>query len=143
MASYAVRSRTAIIEMAEPSGLSRLPGGTRRPFAASSRGTGELIDTAIKGGAEHVVLGLGGSACTDGGTGMATALGMRFLDQKGRELPPGGGALRDLHAIVPATSLAGSPGSPWSSQATWTTPFSDPTAPPRPSGRKKAQTGTR
>jgi glycerate kinase len=82
MASYALRSRTAIIEMAEASGLSRLPGGTRRPLAASSRGTGELIDAAIKDGAEHVVLGLGGSSCTDGGTGMAAAFGMRFLDDK-------------------------------------------------------------
>lgn len=101
VASYAVRGRAAIVEMAEASGLSHLPGGTTRPLAASSRGTGELIDAAIEGGANHVVLGLGGSACTDGGTGMATALGMRFLDHKGRELPPGGSALRDLHAIVP------------------------------------------
>lgn len=103
-ASYAVRDETAVVELAEASGLRVLPGGVRAPLIASSRGTGELIAAALEDGARHVVLGLGGSACTDGGAGMVTALGARLLDSHGRDLPPGGAALRDLDA-VDATAL--------------------------------------
>jgi glycerate kinase len=98
-ASYAVRDETAVVELAEASGLRVLPGGVRAPLSASSRGTGELIAAAVADGARHVVLGLGGSACTDGGTGMVAALGVRLLDSHGRDLPPGGAALRDLDAV--------------------------------------------
>lgn len=104
-ASYAVRGTTAVVELAEASGLRRLPGGELAPLTASSRGTGELVDAALRGGARRIVLGLGGSACTDGGAGMAAALGVRFLDADGAELPPGGGELRRL-ASVEAGSLA-------------------------------------
>jgi glycerate kinase len=109
-ASYALRGDTAIIELAEASGLRRLAGGQPAPMTASSLGTGELIDAALRGGARHIVLGLGGSACTDGGTGMATALGARFLDTGGTPLPPGGAALQRLATIEPgdlADRLAG------------------------------------
>jgi glycerate kinase len=105
-ACYAVRGDTAIIELAEASGLRRLPGGVPAPMTASSLGTGELIDAALRGGARRIVLGLGGSACTDGGTGLATALGVRFLDARGIPLPPGGAALRELTTIEPG-DLAG------------------------------------
>jgi glycerate kinase len=98
-ASYAVRGEVAVVELAEASGLRSLPGGRLEPLTATSRGTGELVGDAIRRGARRVVLGLGGSACTDGGTGMAVALGARLLDADGRELPPGGGALRDLDRI--------------------------------------------
>ncbi|MEU5881810.1 glycerate kinase [Spirillospora sp. NPDC047279] len=98
-ASYAVRGDTAVIELAEASGLRRLPGGEPAPLTASSHGTGELIDAAVRGGATRVVLGLGGSACTDGGAGMAAALGVRLLDADGGPLPPGGAALRSLVSI--------------------------------------------
>ncbi|MFC9972297.1 glycerate kinase [Spirillospora sp. NPDC127200] len=98
-ASYAVRGGTAVIELAEASGLRRLPRGEPAPLTATSRGTGELIDAALRGGARRVVLGLGGSASTDGGAGMAAALGVRFLDSGGAELPPGGAALRSLSSI--------------------------------------------
>ncbi|GAA2137794.1 glycerate kinase [Actinomadura napierensis] len=100
-ASYAVRDRTAVIELAEASGLRRLPGGTPAPLEASSRGTGELVGAAIERGATRIVLGLGGSAGTDGGAGMAAALGARLLDASGEPLPPGGGALRSLASIDP------------------------------------------
>ncbi|MFC4059804.1 glycerate kinase, partial [Planomonospora corallina] len=126
---------TAVVELAEASGLRRLPpaqeapagdaparngsaghasgagasapaggpaahGGVRlAPLTATSRGTGELIAHAVRRGARRIVLGLGGSACTDGGTGMMAALGVRFLDAAGLELPPGGGALRQLERI--------------------------------------------
>ncbi len=88
----------AVVELSEASGLRRLPSGPA-PLTATSRGTGELIAHAVRRGARRVVLGLGGSACTDGGAGMAQALGARLLDADGRELPPGGAALRDLHHI--------------------------------------------
>lgn len=98
-ASYALRGDVAVVELAEASGLRHLPGGRLRPLTASSAGTGELIADAVRHGARRIVLGLGGSACTDGGAGMAAALGARFLDAAGRELPPGGAALRDLDRI--------------------------------------------
>jgi glycerate kinase len=98
-ASYAVRGDLAVVELAEASGLRLLSGGRFEPLTATSRGTGEMIADAVRRGARRVVLGLGGSACTDGGAGMAAALGARLLDADGRDLPPGGAALRDLDRI--------------------------------------------
>jgi glycerate kinase len=104
-ASYAVRGDVAVVELAEASGLRSLPGGDFAPLTATSRGTGELIGDAVRQGARRIVLGLGGSACTDGGAGLAAALGARFLDADGRELPSGGAALRDLDRIEVAGGL--------------------------------------
>jgi glycerate kinase len=103
-ASYALKGDTAVIELAEASGLRRLPGGGPAPLTASSHGTGELIDAAVRGGATRIVLGLGGSACTDGGAGMAAALGARLLDRDGEPIGPGGAELRRL-ASVDVTDL--------------------------------------
>ncbi|MER5321457.1 glycerate kinase [Streptosporangium roseum] len=89
---------TAVIELAEASGLRRLPGDPQA-LTATSYGTGELIAHAVRRGARRIVLGLGGSACTDGGAGMMQALGVRFLDAAGQELPRGGAALRALEKI--------------------------------------------
>ncbi|MET8869109.1 glycerate kinase [Nonomuraea sp. NPDC004580] len=98
-ASYAWQpTGTAVVELAEASGLRRLPGGPE-PLTATSRGTGELIADAVRRGAKRVVLGLGGSACTDGGAGLAQALGARLIDAEGDELPPGGAALKRLDRI--------------------------------------------
>ncbi|MEV4162826.1 glycerate kinase [Nonomuraea dietziae] len=99
-ASYAWldEQRTAVVELAEASGLRRLPGGPE-PLTATSHGTGELIADAVRRGARRVVLGLGGSACTDGGAGMVQALGARLLTATGEELPRGGAALRELGKI--------------------------------------------
>ncbi|MEV7802591.1 glycerate kinase [Microbispora sp. NPDC088329] len=109
-ASYAVRNepggRVAVVELAEASGLRRLPGDLM-PLTATSRGTGELIAHAVRHGATRIVLGLGGSACTDGGAGMAQALGVRLLNAEGDDLPPGGAALRDLHTIDASGRLRG------------------------------------
>ena len=91
--------RRAFVEMAEASGLKRLPGGRRAPLAATTYGTGELIRAALDGGARELVLGIGGSATTDGGAGMAAALGARLLDRDGADLPPGGAALLRLERI--------------------------------------------
>ena len=98
-ASFAVSADTAVIEMAEAAGLRRLPGSRPAPLTATTYGVGELILAALDRGVGRVVLGVGGSATTDGGTGMASALGVRFLDADGRDLPPGGAALRRLHTI--------------------------------------------
>ncbi|SEL22301.1 glycerate kinase [Nonomuraea pusilla] len=89
---------TAVIEVAESSGLRRLPGAPE-PLTATSHGAGELIADAVRRGARRVVLGLGGSATTDGGAGMVQALGARLLDAEGHDLPPGGAALKALDRI--------------------------------------------
>ena len=90
---------TAIIEMAAAAGLELIAPSKRDPMRASSHGVGELILAALDAGAERIILGLGGSATNDGGAGMLTALGLRLLDQDGRSLPPGGGALGQLASI--------------------------------------------
>ena len=94
--------RTAFIEMAAASGLAQIPVVERTPGTArlaSTRGTGELVRSALDAGVSRVILGLGGSATTDGGSGMLAALGARFLDLAGGELQPGGGALAELIVI--------------------------------------------
>ncbi|GAB3121521.1 glycerate kinase [Streptomyces calidiresistens] len=98
-ARFAVRGDTAVIEMAEASGLRLLPHRTFAPLTAGTRGTGELIVAALDEGARTIVLGVGGSATTDGGAGMLQALGARLLDAGGKQLPPGGAALRDLARV--------------------------------------------
>lgn len=90
---------TAVVEMAEAAGLRLLGDGRPDALAATSRGAGELITAALEGGARRVVVGVGGSATTDGGMGMLEALGARFLDASGAELLPGGGALTRLERV--------------------------------------------
>jgi len=91
--------RTAVIEMAAASGLALLEPGERNPLVTSTFGTGELILQALGRKVRKVLIGIGGSATNDGGTGMARALGVKFLDRRGRQLPSGGGALRQLAHI--------------------------------------------
>jgi len=94
--------RGAFVEMAAASGLARLAPAERTVDtcrAASTRGTGELLRDALDAGVERVTLGLGGSATTDGGSGMMAALGARFLDAGGNDLPAGGAALARLARI--------------------------------------------
>jgi glycerate kinase len=98
-AAFALDGGTAVIELAEASGLRRLPGGRPQPLTATSHGTGQLLAEAVRVGARRIVLGLGGSACTDGGAGLIQGLGGRLLDAHGNDLPPGGAALRGLHAL--------------------------------------------
>ncbi|MEU6551966.1 glycerate kinase [Streptomyces sp. NPDC046915] len=95
-AAFALRGGTAVVEMAEASGLQRLPAGVFAPLTASTYGSGELLRAALDAGARTIVFGVGGSATTDGGAGMLTALGARFLDEEGEPVPPGGGGLADL-----------------------------------------------
>ena len=95
-AAFAVRAETAVVEMAEASGLQRLPAGVFAPLTASTYGSGELLRAALDAGARTIVFGVGGSATTDGGAGMLSALGARFLDADGEPVAPGGGGLADL-----------------------------------------------
>ncbi|MFJ3641599.1 glycerate kinase [Streptomyces sp. NPDC090108] len=95
-AAFALRGDTAVVEMAEASGLQRLPAGVLAPLTASTYGSGELLRAALDAGARRIVFGVGGSATTDGGAGMLAALGARFLDADGEPVPPGGGGLARL-----------------------------------------------
>ncbi|MEU3027301.1 glycerate kinase [Streptomyces incarnatus] len=95
-AAFALRDGTAVVEMAEASGLHRLPAGFFAPLTASTYGSGELLRAALDAGARTIVFGVGGSATTDGGAGMLAALGARFLGADGEPVPPGGGGLADV-----------------------------------------------
>ncbi|WP_433728919.1 glycerate kinase [Nocardia sp. CA-129566] len=95
-AAYAVQGTTAVVELAAAVGLTKLPAGKPDPLGAHTYGLGVVIAHALDRGATDIVLGLGGSASTDGGAGMLQALGARILDADGNELPTGGAAL--VHA---------------------------------------------
>ncbi|MFB7452189.1 MULTISPECIES: glycerate kinase [unclassified Streptomyces] len=95
-AAYALRGTTAVVEMAEASGLQLLPPGVFAPLTATTYGSGELLRAALDAGATTLVFGVGGSATTDGGAGMLAALGARFLDAAGEPVGPGGAALAEL-----------------------------------------------
>ncbi|MFD1662422.1 glycerate kinase [Streptomyces caeni] len=95
-AAFALRGDTAVVEMAEASGLQRLPAGVFAPLTASTYGAGELLRAALDAGARTIVFGVGGSATTDGGAGMLSALGARLLDGGGEPVAPGGGGLPEL-----------------------------------------------
>jgi glycerate kinase len=97
-ATYARTGDVAILEMAAASGLAAI-AGRLAPRAASTNGTGELIADALDRGARRIVLGIGGSATTDGGAGALAALGMRFLDAAGRPLEPRPDALAALASV--------------------------------------------
>ncbi|MFI5939335.1 glycerate kinase [Streptomyces uncialis] len=90
---------SAVVELAAASGLPLVEPGEVDALRADTTGTGELIADAVRRGAREVLVCIGGSASTDGGTGLMRALGARFLDADGAELPPGGGALTELARI--------------------------------------------
>lgn len=92
-ASYAVRGDTAVVELAAAVGVAKLPGGRFDPLGAGTEGLGVVLAHALDAGARHLVLGLGGSASSDGGAGMLRGLGARVRDARGTDLPPGGAAL--------------------------------------------------
>lgn len=91
--------KTAVVEMAAASGLHLLSEGERNPLITTTYGTGELINEASRTGVEKIIIGIGGSATNDAGAGAMAALGVRFLDASGNELPPGGAALANLHRV--------------------------------------------
>ncbi len=91
--------KTAVIEMAAASGLTLMPADKRDPRLATTYGTGQLIKAALEQGIQKIIIGIGGSATNDGGTGMAQALGVKFLDNRKQEFPVGGAALARLATI--------------------------------------------
>ncbi len=109
--AFAARDGVAVVEMAEVSGLAMLLPDRLDALGAGSHGLGEVVAAALDHGCRTVVLGIGGSASTDGGAGMLAALGARLLDARGRELAPGGAALAglatlDLAGLHPALAHA-------------------------------------
>jgi len=106
-ADYALLDKnTAVIEMASASGLPLVPDSQRNPSLATTYGTGQLIKDALYRGCRKILIGIGGSATNDGGTGMALALGAKFLDKDGKEIEPCGANLDqvadvDLTGILP------------------------------------------
>jgi len=100
---FAVRDsdRSAFIELARASGLQLLKPDERSPLHTSTLGTGKLIAAAVSYGASRIAIAMGGSATNDCGVGMATALGWRFVDNDGLDVPPIGGRLLDIKQIVP------------------------------------------
>jgi glycerate kinase len=101
LASYGLidGGRTAVVELASASGYVLITPAARDARKTSTYGFGQLIEAARKSGAESIIAGIGSSATNDGGAGMAEALGFRFLDNEGRELPRGGLALLRLERI--------------------------------------------
>ena len=91
--------KTGVIEMASASGIHLVTKETKNPMITTTYGTGELIKACMDKGITDIILGIGGSATNDGGTGMARALGYKFLDKSGEELPHGGGYLGELETI--------------------------------------------
>ena len=112
-AHYAMSGETAVVELAAAVGLVALPEGRLDPLGASTFGLGEVIADTLDHGANQVVVGLGGSASTDGGAGMLQALGARVLDATGEDVGRGGAALlaaatldlSDLHPAVAGTDF--------------------------------------
>lgn len=91
--------KTAIIEMALASGIELLKADERNPLKATSFGTGELLQDALEQGARRFIIGMGGSATVDGGSGALRALGIKLLNGDGQEIPQGGGYLTEIKTI--------------------------------------------
>lgn len=91
--------RTAVIEMAAASGIQFINDETKNPMITTTYGTGQLMLDAMHHGAKEIIIGIGGSATTDGGQGMAEALGVKFLDKNNEPIMHGGGGLADLVKI--------------------------------------------
>lgn len=90
---------TAVLEMAQASGLTLVPAEERDILTATTYGTGELIKAALDRGCRRICIGIGGSATNDAGVGMAQALGVSFRDREGQEIPWGGGSLKEIASI--------------------------------------------
>ncbi len=99
------KDQVAIIELASSSGLVLLKKEERDPFVTSTFGTGLLITHAINHGAKKIILGIGGSATNDAGTGILAAMGFSFLDESGNTLKPCGGNLIRIEKIIPPQTL--------------------------------------
>lgn len=100
-AEYAVLSDgTGVLEMASASGLPLLRTNEKNPLITSTYGTGQIILELVKKKVKSILIGVGGSATVDGGTGMAKALGVKFYSKSGENLQEGGGFLGDLEKLI-------------------------------------------
>ncbi|MBV9593795.1 MAG: glycerate kinase, partial [Actinobacteria bacterium] len=97
--SYARRADVAVVELADACGLRRLPVAVGDPLGASSYGLGQAMAEAIDAGVRQLIVGIGGSASTDGGAGMLQALGATIRDTAGAEIGRGGAALRAVESL--------------------------------------------
>jgi glycerate kinase len=98
---------TAVMEMAQASGITLVSGAGRNPLLTTTYGVGEMVLDAVKRGAAKFIVGIGGSATNDAGAGMLQALGWKLLDEGGRDLPRGGAALARAAKIVPPAPAGG------------------------------------
>ncbi len=98
-ASWARRGGDAVVELASASGLALVPDDGAAPLWATSRGTGEVIRAALDAGCTRIVVGIGGSASTDGGAGLLSGLGARIRDRHGARVADGGGALGEATTL--------------------------------------------
>ncbi len=105
-AAYGIVNSTAIIEMASASGITLVPEKKRNPLYTTTFGVGEMIKDAIEHGCRNFIIGIGGSATNDGGTGMLSALGFKFLDKNKNPIRMCGEGLRDLNSIDKSGAVA-------------------------------------
>ena len=104
-AVYGKVGETAVMEMAQASGITLVSGKEKNPLLTTTFGVGEMIRDAIEQGCRRFVVGIGGSATNDGGAGMLQALGFRLLDGNGCDIPRGGGGLAALASIDRSTAI--------------------------------------
>jgi len=97
--------RTAVIGLTSASGIAQLPPHLRNPEETSNLGTGELLAQAVREGHREIVVGLGGSATTEGGISLATAIGYRFIDKDNHKIRPNGAGLTKLVKIIPPAQM--------------------------------------
>ncbi len=105
--TYFVAGNTAIIEMAAAAGLPQLAKEERNPLNTTTYGVGEIIADAVSLGCRDLIIGIGGSATNDGGTGMLSALGFGFLDKDGKKIPLGARGLANLSGIEDSDIING------------------------------------
>lgn len=105
LASYGILGdmKTAVIEMAEASGLTLVPENKRNPLITTTYGTGQLIKAALDQRCRKMIIGIGGSATNDGGTGMVQALGAKLLGKNGEGIGFGGGELKKSSKLIQNT----------------------------------------
>jgi len=132
--------KTACIEMAKASGLWLLSPNEYDPMRTTTFGTGELIRKALEAGASEVLLGIGGSACNDAGTGMMAALGMKFLDEDGRELAPCGASLAKVARVDDSSLMSEARSAVTVALTDVTNPFYGPTGAAHTYGPQKGAT---
>lgn len=139
VATIARRGRSVAVELADVCGIARARGPLR-PWQAHTAGLGQLLRDLVSQGVKQVVVGLGGSASLDGGSGILRGLGFEIVDQKGGPVPLGLEGLRSAHRIVPPRDLAHFTHVTWTVLVDVTAPLSGPRGAAMAFGRQKGLT---